>query len=206
MAFVPNVVSHRMGEDHGATASVSRRAFLRTAGGVTALSAAAGTAAGQDGTGGTTIDMTDDLVFDPDDTTIAPGATVPWGTVGAVSHSVTAYEDQIPDGATFFASGGFESESAARSAYPNGQVRGGETFQHTFETEGTYQYFCIPHESVGMVAQLVVTSQPQQETGPTSVLPEEAKILGILVAGALASILAFAYFFMKYGGDYGGVE
>jgi plastocyanin len=30
----------------------------------------------------------------------------------------------------------------------------GETYEHTFETESVYDYFCIPHEAAGMVAEL----------------------------------------------------
>ena len=107
---------------------------------------------GDGGSGGPTVEMTDNLVFDPDSITVSVGDTVTWENVGSVGHSVTAYEDQIPDGAAYFASGGFDSEQAARDAYSvgdpdSGNVPGGESYQHTFETAGTYEYFCIPHES-----------------------------------------------------------
>jgi plastocyanin len=112
---------------------------------------------GGDGNGdGTTVDMTDDLVFDPEDITVSAGTTVTWENVGTVAHTVTAYEDEIPSDATYFASGGFDSEEAARSGYPGeGAIEGGETYEHTFETTGTYEYFCIPHEST-MVGTVVV--------------------------------------------------
>jgi len=105
--------------------------------------------------------MSDELVFDPDAITVSVGDTVTWENVGTVGHSVTAYEDQIPDGAEYFASGGFESEGAARDAWSpgdpeSGNVAGGESFEHTFETAGTYRYFCIPHESAGMQGSVVV--------------------------------------------------
>jgi len=58
---------------------------------------------------------------------------------------VTAYEDEIPDGAAYFASGGFDAEQAANEAYPDeGSIPEGETYEHTFETTGTYEYYCIP--------------------------------------------------------------
>jgi len=105
------------------------------------------------------VEMTDDLVFDPDRIEVESGTTVTWETVGAVGHSVTAYEDNIPDDAEYFASGGFDSEQAAVDGYNEGQegnVAQGETFEHTFETTGTYEYYCIPHEMNGMVGQVRV--------------------------------------------------
>jgi plastocyanin len=103
----------------------------------------------------TRVDMTDDLKFVPETVEIAVGDTVVWETVGSVAHSVTAYEADLPEGAAFFASGDFDTESAARQAYPEGSVGAGETYSHTFETSGEYPYFCIPHES-GMVGTVVV--------------------------------------------------
>lgn len=102
------------------------------------------------------MDMTDDLVFDPAEVSVATGDTVVWENVGSVTHSVTAYEERIPDGAAYFASGGFDTEQAARDAYPEGSIGGGEPFEHTFETAGTYEYFCIPHEGAGMTGTVEV--------------------------------------------------
>jgi len=112
-----------------------------------------------------TVDMTDELVFEPDSLTVAPGDTVVWENVGDVGHSVTAYEENIPEDAEYWASGGFDSEQAARDAYSasgsteeTGNVPGGESWSHTFETEGTHEYFCIPHEAGGMVGEIEVSS------------------------------------------------
>lgn len=57
--------------------------------------------------------MTDDLVFDPDLTSIPPGTTVVWDNNGAVGHTVTTYEGEIPDEGEYFASGGFNNERTA---------------------------------------------------------------------------------------------
>lgn len=103
-----------------------------------------------------TVEMTDSFVFDPADLSISAGTTVVWENIGSVDHSVTAYEDELPAGATYFASGGFDAEQAARDAYPQGAVGGGETYERTFETSGTYEYFCIPHEGVGMTGTIEV--------------------------------------------------
>jgi plastocyanin len=198
------------GERARPATAVSRRGLLRGALGLGAASAAgaAGTATDAASAQETvTIDMTDTLVFDPDDETVAPGTTVVWENVGQVGHSVTAYEDEIPEEAEFFASGGFDAEQAARSAYPEGDVPGGESFEHTFEVEGTYDYFCIPHEAVGMVAQITVTSEPQATAAPAgSILPDSAKTLVVAAVGAMTSVLGLTYFLLKYGGDYEDVE
>jgi plastocyanin len=104
-----------------------------------------------------TVEMTDGLDFDPETVTIGVGDTVEWVTTGSVAHSATAYEDDLPDGAAYFASGGFGSEAAARQSYPEGSVGRDETYSHTFETAGEFPYFCVPHES-GMVGTVIVES------------------------------------------------
>ncbi|MDS0277678.1 plastocyanin/azurin family copper-binding protein [Halomicroarcula sp. S1AR25-4] len=134
---------------------MDRRTLLRLGGaGLVGTLAGCG-GSGDDGPSETRVAMTDDLVFDPKEVTVAAGDTVVWETTGSVAHSATAYEADLPDGAAYFASGDFESESAARQAYPDGSVGSGETYRHTFEVAGEYPYFCIPHES-GMRGTVVV--------------------------------------------------
>jgi len=188
---------------------VSRRRVLQAAAGTGAAGVAAGTATAQSGTTHT-VDMTDSLVFDPDSITIAPGDTVVWETVGNIGHSVTAYEDEIPEDADYFASGGFDVESGARSAYSagdpeSGDIAEGETYRHTFAVEGTYDYFCIPHESAGMLGTVDVTpGGATTDTGGSAVptIPDVAKSLLVVVTGAFVAVLGLAYVFLKYGGDY----
>lgn len=86
------------------------------------------------------------------------GEPVVWGNSSSRAHTVTAYADGIPDGAEYFASGGFDSESTAREGWIDGKggIAPGETYRHTFETADTYRYFCIPHEPAGMVGTIVV--------------------------------------------------
>ena len=156
----------------------SRRRFLASTG-VVGVAALAGCSGGGDSGGGgggggttaeptetesggsgeewvqtSTVDRTDELVYEPERIEVEAGTTVTWETTGAVGHTVTAYEDNIPDGAEYFASGDFDSEQAAIDGYNSGQegnVPQGETYEHTFETTGTYEYYCIPHEMSGMV-------------------------------------------------------
>jgi plastocyanin len=105
--------------------------------------------------------MNDELAFVPETLTVSVGDTVTWENVGSIGHSVTAYEDELPEGAEYFASGGFDSEQAAKDAYAPGDtdagdIPGGESWEYTFETAGTYEYFCIPHEQAGMVGTIEV--------------------------------------------------
>ncbi|MFB6156045.1 MAG: plastocyanin/azurin family copper-binding protein [Haloferacaceae archaeon] len=151
------------------TRTYDRRQVLKrlgTAGSVAGLGSLAGcsggggdggeTTAGGGGGSGTTVEMNDNLKFVPASLTVSVGDTVTWENVGSLGHTVTAYGEKIPDGAAYFASGGFDSEDAARNGYPDGDVPGGESYEHTFETAGTYEYFCVPHEMSGMKGTVVV--------------------------------------------------
>ncbi|WP_080505346.1 plastocyanin/azurin family copper-binding protein [Halorubrum aethiopicum] len=87
--------------------------------------------------------------FDPIGLFIEPGETVTFKNQSG-SHSATVYKQgtssaevtRIPEGAE-----AFNSEILSEQ---------GATFEHTFETTGTYDYFCIPHKSLGMVGRIVV--------------------------------------------------
>uniref|UniRef100_UPI00351D1152 cupredoxin domain-containing protein n=1 Tax=Halorientalis salina TaxID=2932266 RepID=UPI00351D1152 len=89
------------------------------------------------------------------------------GTVTFVNesgnHSTTAYHpdnDQpqlVPDGAAAWDSGLLSEDGA--------------TFEHTFETEGVYHYYCTPHETTGMIGSVIVGEpdahdQPALEDSP----------------------------------------
>lgn len=110
-----------------------------------------------DDAGDRTVQMTNALTFDPATLSVAPGTTVVFDNVGSLDHSVTAYEDELPEGADYFASGGFDAEQAARDGYPEGALGGGDTYEHVFEATGTYEYFCIPHEGSGMTGTIEVS-------------------------------------------------
>lgn len=92
------------------------------------------------------------VAFDPSEVTVRVGEKVVWYNNSSRAHSVTAYETGIPDGAEYFASGGFDAERAARKAWREGDgtITSGQSYTHTFETPGDYHYFCIPHEQGGM--------------------------------------------------------
>ena len=170
--------------------SVPRRAFLRSATAATTATGATGVAAAQEGQS-KTVEMNDDLKFVPAELTIAPGTTVVWENVGSIVHSVTAYEDEIPDEASYFTSGGFDAEQPARSAYPDSSIEGGGTYEYTFDTEGTFDYFCIPHETAGMTGSISVQQGGGAEEGgggeSVPQVPDSAKTLGVATSGAMGT-------------------
>jgi plastocyanin len=140
------------------TDAASRRRFLGALGASGVVSLAGCTALVTGGGDEFDVGMTA-TAFDPPRITVAAGEEVVWHNTSARGHTVTAYENAIPADAAYFASGGFESETAARQAWRDGlggKIDSGESFRHTFEVPGRYDYVCIPHEQAGMVGAVVV--------------------------------------------------
>lgn len=132
-----------------------RRAFLASVG-ATGLASVAGCAGMNAKQGDVQMRA---VSFDPSELTVSVGDTVVWSNPSSRSHTVTAYENAIPKEAAYFASGGYETEAAARKAWRNelgGGITSGETYSHTFEVPGEYEYVCIPHEQGGMRGTIVV--------------------------------------------------
>ncbi|MFC4544349.1 DUF5059 domain-containing protein [Halosolutus amylolyticus] len=96
--------------------------------------------------------------FEPDELTIEAGETVAFEHVEGEPHTVTAYEDAIPDDAPYWASGGFDDEDAAREGWDDGRgaVVSGQSYVRTFEVAGTHEFCCIPHEAAGHVGRIDV--------------------------------------------------
>lgn len=137
---------------------MDRRAVLGLAAG--ALAGAAGCLGGRGAAEGEwDVGMTDSD-FTPPELSVAAGTTVVWENTSQRSHTVTAYDDGLPDGADYFASGGYGSEAAARTGWQDGlggAISPGDAYEHTFEVPGEYPYFCVPHEPMGMTGTVVVT-------------------------------------------------
>lgn len=133
----------------------SRRQFLGLIGsGVTASVGVTGNAGAQEEP---TVTMGNNY-FDPIGLHVEPGTTVRF-EIADGSHSATAYEGRIPDEAAPFDSGVISE--------------GG--FEYTFDTPGTYDYYCIPHRSMGMVGRIVVgeSGGPAEESPiPDGSVPE----------------------------------
>ncbi|NHN58365.1 MULTISPECIES: plastocyanin/azurin family copper-binding protein [Halorussus] len=140
---------------------MDRRTFLAGAAGVGSLGLAGCTALGGGGDAPSDYDIgMGAAFFRPPELEVRAGETVVWANTGNRRHTVTAYENQIPDEATYFASGGFDSEQAARDGWMDGfegRINAGQTYERTFEIPGEYHYFCIPHEPSGMVGKIIVT-------------------------------------------------
>ena len=98
----------------------------------------------------TTVNMTDANQYQPTTITVARGATVTWMNTGQTPHTVT-------DDPTKAASPSDSTLPSGAQPWDSGLVNGGASFTHTFDTPGQYTYFCIPHESLGMIARITVT-------------------------------------------------
>lgn len=73
------------------------------------------------------IRLTDTFRFEPADVTVLVNTTVRWQNAGTTAwHTVTAYEDDLPEGDAYFDSSGAENETAARQAPPEGYLRPGD--------------------------------------------------------------------------------
>ena len=114
--------------------------------------------------------------YDPERLVIDPGETVTWWNSDSAAHTVTAYGGRIPDEAEYFASGGFDSEPAARG--PNEEeelIATGERYEHRFTVPGHYHYCCLPHEygNITMAGTVVVrTEAGEVPPHPEVVQPE----------------------------------
>jgi plastocyanin len=96
------------------------------------------------------VTMTDDPYrFQPATLTIPAGTTVTWTNTATAEHTVTADPSKALNSADV-------SLPAGAQPWDSGAVDAGQTFTHTFTVAGTYKYFCIPHESLGMVGTIIV--------------------------------------------------
>ncbi|WP_229774157.1 plastocyanin/azurin family copper-binding protein [Halocalculus aciditolerans] len=152
-----------------------RRDYLRASGlaATTALLAGCGGGGGNvetyDVAGGANtqtieVEMTSSggQIFDPHVVWIQQGGTVTFNnTVG--SHTTTSYSadndkpQRIPDDA---------------DGWDSGTLTSG-TFDHTFDVEGVYDYYCIPHESMGMLGSVIV-GNPDPDGQPALADPQDS--------------------------------
>jgi uncharacterized cupredoxin-like copper-binding protein len=125
----------------------------------------------------------EDNFFEPANITVEPGTTVTWVQSGDNPHTTTSYDGM----------------------WDSGMIEGGTdgTFSFTFEEPGTYDYFCIPHESMGMIGSVTVTggtatasptatATALADTGGPPIAPLSitlAASLVLVVTGAVALVL-----------------
>jgi plastocyanin len=178
---------------------MNRREFMRTAGGATVATAAAtstaGTAAGQT-TKEVIVGPGGNLVYEPATVYVAPGDTVHW-IWESDDHNIVV-ENQ-PEGANWEG-----TEGDATTLYDTGHE-----YEFTFETTGTYEYYCQPHRTAGMVAEVIVNESGQapgggggggEEADPKHMgVPIQAHFVGIATILAIIVSLVFTFFMLKYG-------
>lgn len=143
----------------------SRRQFLGLLGGGAATTV--GTSGSLDDGAEPVVTMNSNY-FDPFGFHVEPGTTVRF-EIGTGSHSATAYPERIPSDAEPFDSG----------------ILSDGTFEHTFDVVGTYDFYCRPHQSMGMVGRIVVgepggpaerTTIPDGDVPDSEVIVEEKTV------------------------------
>lgn len=168
---------------------MDRRQLLKTSGIALAagLGGIAGCSGGTDDTAetstspsgsadGSTVQMITDggeYYFDPIGLFVEPGTTVTFVNESG-SHSSVAYEDGVGQATTTRMPDGAQSwESSVLS-------ESGATVEHTLETTGTYDYFCGPHKTLGMIGRIVVGESGGPAEGsmpPDGDVPESQTIV-----------------------------
>ncbi|MFT4890458.1 MAG: plastocyanin [Halobacteriales archaeon] len=132
-----------------------------------------------------------EFVFEPEEIEITPGTTVRW-VWESDNHNIVVGEQ--PEDASWEGTPGPASKT----------YNTGYTYTHTFETTGTYNYWCQPHKAAGMIGDVVVR-QPGAGGGRGEVEPEEmgvpyqAHYVGIATILAIVVSLLFTFFLLKYG-------
>jgi plastocyanin len=82
-----------------------------------------------------------DSSFQPQDKTINVGDTIRWTNNDERNHTTTSGTNGTPDG-----------------VWDSGDVTPGNTFNFTFNTAGTYPYFCKHHWQMGMTGTITVVT------------------------------------------------
>jgi plastocyanin len=122
-----------------ATPTAKASASEPAAGGSASASPGASPSEGGEG-GGTEVAATVDNKFEPAKLEVKVGQEVTWTNTGG-AHTVTGGKD-APDPASPIGNNNLFDPNA--------------TVKKKFDKAGTYDYFCQPHLSVGMVGQIVV--------------------------------------------------
>jgi len=126
-----------------------------------------------------TVKMTDENTYDPKDVTIQAGRTIEWTNPSDVFHTVTADPEKANDPSHVVLPEGVEP-------FDSGRIDPGETYRRTFDVPGSYKYFCIPHERVGMIGTIEVkpadggegdgeAAKGQQKGGGARAQPSQAR-------------------------------
>jgi plastocyanin len=87
--------------------------------------------------------------FTPATVTIKAGQLVEWRNTSPIAHSVS-FDPQTAMKA------GDASLPSGVQAFASGDIAAGDVYVHTFDTPGTYRYFCTHHEGGGMLGTVIV--------------------------------------------------
>jgi plastocyanin len=93
------------------------------------------------------IDMP--ATYEPAKLTIKVGETVEWRNVGNSVHHASS------DPSTAINPTEVSNPPGAKP-FDSGFLQPGQSFTHTFTVPGTYKYICAPHETSGMLGEVVV--------------------------------------------------
>ena len=88
----------------------------------------------------------EDFLFDPANLTIAVGDTVTWTNLDSFSHTATS--------------------TSGPASFDSGNLATDETFSFTFDTAGTYEYFCEIHPN--MTGTIMVTDGASSAPAPSA--------------------------------------
>merc|ERR1712137_439676 len=86
-----------------------------------------------------------ELGFYPPSITVGKGEKVEFVNNKAFPHNIVFDEDNVP--------AGVDADALSHEDYLNGP---GETVSNTFDTPGTYGYYCEPHQGAGMAGTIIV--------------------------------------------------
>ena len=119
-----------------------------------------------------------DKAFAPTGIVVAKGDTVTWTITKAIAdaHTVTSGKPGDADAGKLFDSGFAELQVD------------GDTYSVTFDTPGTYDYFCQVHATV-MTGKVVVLGEGQAPAEASAGITPERKLIAVVVIGAALLVL-----------------
>ena len=118
--------------------------------------------------------------FIPSAVSINLGGTVTWENPDNAAHSTTSFKGSI--------------SGVVGLEWDSGFMTKGQSFSHTFDTEGTYDYFCIVHPWM----QGIVVVQGEEEEPPAPVVEEVIEVVNILALNGTSTNIIQSPFLCKF--------
>lgn len=107
--------------------------------------------------------------FDPIGLHVQPGDTIQW-TIESGSHNTVSYDERIPESAETW----------------NTEIISDGSHELVAETEGTYDYYCMPHQTLGMIGRFVVGEPSGPAEGSTPDHGDVPESSAIVEAGSIS--------------------